>query len=97
MIGVCPTGSEGHVAREISHALECGGHPQRGHDDPQIRGDRLLQGEHRDACGFDLFFEFVDFAVPDYHLLCQIEDRAADGDPAVIAQLWAQVDLLQGR
>lgn len=31
-------------------------------------------------------------------LLCQIEDlRATDGDPAVIAELWAQVDLLQGR
>ena len=30
-------------------------------------------------------------------LLCQIEGRAADGDPAVIAQLWVQVDLLQGR
>lgn len=31
-------------------------------------------------------------------LLCQIEDlRATDGDAAVIAELWAQVDLLQGR
>ena len=31
-------------------------------------------------------------------LLCQIEDlRATDGDPAVIAELCAQVDLLQGR
>ena len=31
-------------------------------------------------------------------LLRQIEDlRATDGDPAVIAELWAQVDLLQGR
>ena len=31
-------------------------------------------------------------------LLCQIEDlRAMDGDPAVIAELWAQVALLQGR
>jgi len=31
-------------------------------------------------------------------LLCQIEDlRATDGDQAVIAELWAQVDLLQGR
>lgn len=33
------------------------------------------KAEHRDACGLDLFFEFVDFAVPDYHLLCQIEVR----------------------
>ena len=44
----------------------------------------------------------VRYGVPDVpliveDLLCQIEDRAADGDPAVIAQLWAQVDLLQGR
>ncbi len=31
-------------------------------------------------------------------LLGQIEDlRASDGDPAAIAELWAQVDLLQGR
>ncbi len=31
-------------------------------------------------------------------LLCQIEDlRATGGDAAVIAELWAQVDLLQGR
>ena len=31
-------------------------------------------------------------------LLCQIEDiRATDGDPAVVAELWAQVELLQGR
>jgi len=31
-------------------------------------------------------------------LLCQIDDLSAtDGDPAVIAELWAQVDLLQGR
>lgn len=31
-------------------------------------------------------------------LLCQIEDlRAMDGNPAVIAALWAQVELLQGR
>ena len=31
-------------------------------------------------------------------LLCQIEDlRAADGDPAALAELWAQVDHLQGR
>ena len=31
-------------------------------------------------------------------LLCQIEDlTATDGDPAVIGELWAQVDLLQGR
>ncbi|NLE27429.1 MAG: hypothetical protein GX625_19270 [Clostridiaceae bacterium] len=44
----------------------------------------------------------VRYGVPDVpliveDLLCQIEGRAADGDPAVIAQLWAQVDLLQGR
>lgn len=31
-------------------------------------------------------------------LLCEIEDlRARGGDPAVIADLWAQVDLLRGR
>lgn len=31
-------------------------------------------------------------------LLCQIEGlRATAGDPAVVAELWAQVDLLQGR
>lgn len=31
-------------------------------------------------------------------LLCQIEVlRATGGDPAAIADLWAQVDLLQGR
>ncbi len=32
------------------------------------------------------------------HLLSQIEDlRATDGDPARIAELWAQIDVLQGR
>lgn len=31
-------------------------------------------------------------------LLGQIEDlHATDGDPAVVAELWARVDLLQGR
>ena len=31
-------------------------------------------------------------------LLCKTEDvRVTDGDPDVIADLWAQVDLLQGR
>lgn len=31
-------------------------------------------------------------------LLCQIEVlRSADGDPAAIADLWAQIDLLRGR
>lgn len=31
-------------------------------------------------------------------LLCQIEDlRTAGGDAAVIAELWAQIDRLQGR
>lgn len=31
-------------------------------------------------------------------LLCQVEDlRASGGEPAVIADLLAQVDLLQGR
>ena len=31
-------------------------------------------------------------------LLCQIEDLCAtEGDPTAIAELWAQVDLLQGR
>ena len=47
--------------------------------------------------------EAVGDGVPDLpliveDLLCQIEDlRAMDGDPAVIAELWAQVALLQGR
>ena len=31
-------------------------------------------------------------------LLCHIEElRATDGDPITIAELWAHVDLLQGR
>ena len=31
-------------------------------------------------------------------LLCRIDDiGAADGDPSTIAELWAYVDLLQGR
>ena len=31
-------------------------------------------------------------------LLCQVEDlRAVGCDPPVVADLWAQIDLLQGR
>lgn len=31
-------------------------------------------------------------------LLCRIKDlKATDGDPAAVADLWAQVDLLKGR
>lgn len=46
--------------------------------------------------------EAVGDGVPDLpliveDLLCQIADlRATEGDPTAIAELWAQVDLLQG-
>lgn len=49
----------------------------------------LAEAVHRGAADVPLIVE---------DLLCQIEVlRASDGDPAAITDLWAQVDLLQGR
>ena len=38
-------GDLGDVHGEVAHPLELADHPQRGDDDPQVAGDRLLQGE----------------------------------------------------
>lgn len=50
------------------------------------------------ASGTDDVINGVDVPLIVEDLLCQIEVlRAVGGDPAAVADLWAQVDLLQGR
>jgi hypothetical protein len=49
-VGHPEPGDLGHVHRQVAHPLELGHHPQRGHHDAEVAGDRRLereQGERR--------------------------------------------------
>ena len=51
------------VHREVTHPLELADHPQRGHEHPQVAGDRVLQREQLEAVLLQLLAQGVDLPV----------------------------------
>ena len=47
-VGHPQPGDLGDVHRQVAHPLQLADHPQRRDDDPQVAGDRLLQGEQEE-------------------------------------------------
>jgi hypothetical protein len=57
------------VHREVTHPLQLADHPQRGDDDPEVAGDRLLEREQGERCLLDPLAGGVDLGVGGDHAL----------------------------
>jgi hypothetical protein len=68
-VGVPAAGHLRHVPGQVAHPLERRAHPQRGHDDAQVGGDRLLLGEQQDAALVEVALQRVDGEVVRDHRL----------------------------
>ena len=61
--GHAQPGDLGDVHREVAHPLQLADHPQRGHHDPEVAGDRLLEGEQGERRLLDPLARPVDLVV----------------------------------
>ena len=62
-VGVAAPGDLGDVLGQVAHPLEVGAHLQRGDDDAQVGGDRLLAGQQVDRPLLELVAQRVDGVV----------------------------------
>ncbi len=53
-------GQLGHVLGQVARTLQVRAHPQRGDDDPQVRGDRLLPRQDRNRPVFQVALQVID-------------------------------------
>jgi hypothetical protein len=67
-----------HVLGQVARALEVRGHPQRGHDDPQVSRHRLLTGEQGYGPCLQVVLQFVDLLVALDHALGQLQVTVED-------------------
>jgi hypothetical protein len=51
------------VPREVTHPFQVRAHPQAGHDDPQVGGDRLLAGEQLKCALLEVSLDPVEMVV----------------------------------
>ena len=92
-------GDLGDVHGQVAHPLELADHPQRGDDDPQVAGDRLLQGEQRERRVLDPLAGPVDLGVGADHLLGDlgVAGRAAPAVARRTASSTLPADRRRGR
>lgn len=72
-VRVPQTGQFGDVPGQVAHPLQVGGHPQAGHDGPQIGGDGLLPGQQFEGLLLDGYLQGVDLLVGGDDRLGQFE------------------------